>query len=561
MSSTRKFWAIPILAILGITLAPALTPAPTPALATASTDTIAVYISGPGVEGPPALAGLMIETFDGRHNCAGADSSVTTGTSLNVGTLSARTFSLSCLGAATTSAEAMPHTDPTGADYPSGDRSAAAWSPGATSGSPAVITLSNPVNYLGVYWFWGNSGDQFVLRSGGVDVITFGTSDLMDAISGTTVSAIGGATYEREHFLGGRKGFGNGSNTEPAVYIHFVAPPGTSFDEVRLSASQLEFDNLAIANYSGTFATNGLVGIALSEGSIPMKSVTFNANGGLGEVATQSALSGTSAALQTNTFTRAGFTFSGWTTEADGSGVAYANGATFPFTADTVLYAQWTAVIPQTPEPPAAPSTTTTPPTTAPVTTVPTPTPDLTGELPRMLPGEATVIQNAQVTPIEIFFDDLKALNVRGQDFQLRLSGDCSSGCTVASETTGREILLLRRDGNALFDGFGFMPGTLVHFWIFSEPVYLGSLVVAQDGTFDGSLFLTGIDPGEHTLQLNGISFDGQDRSANLGVLVTTDAEPLPALPATGSNSSNELMLLGLSLAMLGFIITVRRRA
>jgi LPXTG-motif cell wall-anchored protein len=178
-----------------------------------------------------------------------------------------------------------------------------------------------------------------------------------------------------------------------------------------------------------------------------------------------------------------------------------------------------------------------------------------------MLPGQATVIQNDEVTPVDIFFDDFKALNVRGQDFQLRLTGDCSSGCSVVSETTGREVLLLRRDGNALFDGFGFMPGTLVHFWIFSEPVYLGSLVVAPDGTFDGSLFLTGIDPGEHTLQLNGTSFDGQDRSANLGVIVTTDADPLPALPATGSNRSNELMLLGVSLAMLGFIITVRRRA
>jgi LPXTG-motif cell wall-anchored protein/uncharacterized repeat protein (TIGR02543 family) len=491
--------------------------------------------------------------------------SAATGTSLNVGTLSARTLSLSCFGAATTSAEPMPHTSPTGADYPSGDRSAAAWSPGATSGDPAVITLSNPVNYLGVYWIWGNSGDQFVLRSGGVDVITFGTSDLMDAISGTTVSAIGGATYEREHFLGGRKGFGTSPdmNTEPAVYIHFVAPPGTSFDEVRLSAHQLEFDNLAIANYSGTFDTNGLVGVALSAGSVPAeglvptnKQVTFSANGGSGTVATQSALTATSAPLQTNPFTRAGYTFSGWNTEADGSGVAYANGATFPFTADIVLYAQWTLVAP-----PAAPPTTATPPTTAPVTTVPTPIPDLTGELPRMLPGQASVIQNGEVTPVEIFFDDLKALNVRGQDFQLRLTGDCSSGCSVVSETTGREVLLLRRDGNALFDGFGFMPGTLVHFWIFSEPVYLGSLLVGEDGTFDGSLFLTGIDPGEHTLQLNGISFDGQDRSANLGVLVTTDAEPLPALPATGSNSSNELMLLGLSLAMLGFIITVRRRA
>jgi uncharacterized repeat protein (TIGR02543 family) len=45
--------------------------------------------------------------------------------------------------------------------------------------------------------------------------------------------------------------------------------------------------------------------------------------------------------LTLNTFTRAGYTFSGWNTAANGSGTAYANGASYPFTADATLYAQW----------------------------------------------------------------------------------------------------------------------------------------------------------------------------------------------------------------------------
>ena len=74
--------------------------------------------------------------------------------------------------------------------------------------------------------------------------------------------------------------------------------------------------------------------------------VTFNANGGTGTMSTQTA--NVPTALTTNTFTRAGYTFSGWNTAADGSGTAYADGATYSFAADITLYAQWTA-LPTTP--------------------------------------------------------------------------------------------------------------------------------------------------------------------------------------------------------------------
>jgi len=47
--------------------------------------------------------------------------------------------------------------------------------------------------------------------------------------------------------------------------------------------------------------------------------------------------------LTLNTFTRTGYSFSGWNTAANGSGTSYADGASYPFTADATLYAQWTA--------------------------------------------------------------------------------------------------------------------------------------------------------------------------------------------------------------------------
>ena len=70
--------------------------------------------------------------------------------------------------------------------------------------------------------------------------------------------------------------------------------------------------------------------------------ITFNANGGTGEMAALMANPGYDKQLSSNTFTREGYTFTGWNTKADGTGTRYADGATVKFDVDTTLYAQWT---------------------------------------------------------------------------------------------------------------------------------------------------------------------------------------------------------------------------
>ena len=70
--------------------------------------------------------------------------------------------------------------------------------------------------------------------------------------------------------------------------------------------------------------------------------ITFNANGGTGEMAALMANPGYDKQLSSNTFTREGYTFTGWNTKADGTGTGYADGATVKFDVDTTLYAQWT---------------------------------------------------------------------------------------------------------------------------------------------------------------------------------------------------------------------------
>ncbi len=70
--------------------------------------------------------------------------------------------------------------------------------------------------------------------------------------------------------------------------------------------------------------------------------VTFKANGGTGNDYTQTVKYNTATALTANKFTRAGYSFNGWKTAAN-SGTSYANQASVKFTANTTLYAQWTA--------------------------------------------------------------------------------------------------------------------------------------------------------------------------------------------------------------------------
>lgn len=69
--------------------------------------------------------------------------------------------------------------------------------------------------------------------------------------------------------------------------------------------------------------------------------VTFDRNGGTGTQAAQ--IAGLATNLNANQFTRTGFTFAGWTSAADGSGVSFGNLAVYSFARDTTLYAKWVA--------------------------------------------------------------------------------------------------------------------------------------------------------------------------------------------------------------------------
>ena len=75
--------------------------------------------------------------------------------------------------------------------------------------------------------------------------------------------------------------------------------------------------------------------------------IAFNANGGTGTMPNQTIVYGTATNLSANTFTKTGYTFTGWNTKADGSGTSYTDGQSILITKEDTpkletLYAQWT---------------------------------------------------------------------------------------------------------------------------------------------------------------------------------------------------------------------------
>lgn len=86
----------------------------------------------------------------------------------------------------------------------------------------------------------------------------------------------------------------------------------------------------------------------------PVPTVTFNANGGGGQMAVQRATDPT--ALTSNAFTYSNHTFVGWNTAVNGTGTKYDNGATYAFAADLTLYAQWKEVPAEDPADELAPT-------------------------------------------------------------------------------------------------------------------------------------------------------------------------------------------------------------
>lgn len=122
--------------------------------------------------------------------------------------------------------------------------------------------------------------------------------------------------------------------TDVATYTSFTFTTCTTFTKTLLSTSRyVRF--IYVTKTSGNVDIDDVTITKLTSG----KTVTFDSNEGTGSMSPQT--SSVPASLDSNTFTKTCSTFNGWNTQADGSGTPYADGATYSFSADITLYAQW----------------------------------------------------------------------------------------------------------------------------------------------------------------------------------------------------------------------------
>lgn len=209
-------------------------------------------------------------------------------------------------------------------------------------------------------------GSVLAVYGGGRDATTSngGTAIILDkgTISGEgTLIAVGGyGTFSS----GGNAAEGDGIISTANAYLEGGntfkpkeddAPGSAAAGSVSVTSENkklvegTESSNVS-ENYWGNPATSGSLPnvekikelLGVPDTPAAKYTITFAPNGGRGEAYTQKVTSSDgSVTLQANSFTRSKYRFKGWNTEADGSGTAYANGASITVNEDTTLYAQW----------------------------------------------------------------------------------------------------------------------------------------------------------------------------------------------------------------------------
>lgn len=138
-----------------------------------------------------------------------------------------------------------------------------------------------------------------------------------------------------------------------------------------------------------------------------------------------------------------------------------------------------------------------------------------------------------------------------GEGFDITVSTGITGGASNA-------LLQLTMGETVALEVTGFAPGQPIYLWLFSDPTEMGYVTADKDGNFSGTVPVPGGLPvGSHTLQVNGVSADGQVRSVALGV--TLDEQL-----TQNSGSTNWAMWLslvaGMAFVSVLVVVLIRRR-
>ena len=197
--------------------------------------------------------------------------------------------------------------------------------------------------------YWGSGYDNFSIQlsdSGQIQIYMSrsGTSGVYTC--GSTGNAVIANAFASYSIQVGPSGVCRMAVDGSSVATTNSEASTTFAGKVPNTATTMNFRIGSMAYNAQSILPNGKIrSVIFSSGTTTTNSVTFMENGGTGYMASQ--LSSSNQSLNSNTYTKSGYSFTGWNTKSDGTGTAYANGDTFSFsTKSSILYAQWSVVPP-----------------------------------------------------------------------------------------------------------------------------------------------------------------------------------------------------------------------
>ncbi|MGL4485168.1 MAG: InlB B-repeat-containing protein, partial [Anaerovoracaceae bacterium] len=184
-----------------------------------------------------------------------------------------------------------------------------------------------------------------------VDGSLITTSDIYKRTETQTLFAQWKANTYSVTFNGNGGIFGNNSATSVITQTFDTKwilptenPSHLSDNFLGWSTAQVGTVDTHISTYD-TFQNPSNITVYAQWTTSPTAALSYNANGGTGEMASQFFIHNTTKFLKQNLFDRAGYVFSRWNTMPNGTGLSYKNEESISLNSDITLYAQWTANI------------------------------------------------------------------------------------------------------------------------------------------------------------------------------------------------------------------------
>lgn len=180
--------------------------------------------------------------------------------------------------------------------------------------------------------------------------------------------------------------------------------------------------------------------------------------------------------------------------------------------------------------------------------------------LPTMTPNQSVAIENG----VPVAAPRAPTINqngylIQGSNWQVALEATRTNGEPLVLDESGN--LVLNSERLVQFQGTGFAPGSIIKVWLFSDPTSIAEVVADAAGDFSGSAQLSAnIPDGEHTVQLNGLSKNGQIRSVALGVVVQPDVVATPIASPVDYTQLWNLVFVTVGVVMVFFLVLLARK-